>query len=136
LLDHVVEDKMNTLVPEIPVRLIPPGTLVFDSTGKPLGEVEYVQTADLQNADETRLYNDTLGNRQYVWSFSEDILEKVFQGDDLFDGDLTERLERYGYINILMAGGGGYFVTGDQVDHEEGGALFLKVQEGQLLRYR
>lgn len=119
----------------IPLRNIPRGTPVYDLLGRPVGNVNYIQTPDIRRADPELARDNTFDNRQSFWDFAEDILELAFHGDDQFDEALVERLEANGYMHVTIADGSGSFVLADQIAHEEDGALYLNVEAGALLNH-
>ena len=111
------------------------GTLVFDRMGRPLGYVDYVQTPDMRQVETDGFMDSHYDNRQRIWDFGEDILELAFEGDDQFDQTLVAQMESYGYIHIVTNDGSGMFAFGDEIDHEENGALFLNIEEHEGLRH-
>jgi hypothetical protein len=120
---------------EVVLQYIRRGMGVFDKMGRPLGNVDYIQTPDIRRADPVNAVDPIFDNRQSFWNFGEDILEIAYGGDDLFDASFVERMEAHGYLYIVLADGSGIFILGDQIDHEEGGTLHLNVETHELLHH-
>ncbi len=121
---------------DLPLHTIPRGALVFDRLGRPVGNVDYVQTPDVRRANDFVRDDHEVNNRQGIWDFAEDILELVFQGDDQFSDDLVARIENGGYLHVIKPDGSGVFVFWDQVAHEEDGAIFLNMEAHDLLSHQ
>jgi hypothetical protein len=120
---------------DLQINTIPRGALIFDRTGRPIGVIHYVQTPDIRRANALVTNYNGIDNRQLIWDFGEDILELAFGGDDQFSDELITRMENQGYLHVVKPDGTGYFVFGDELDHKEGGAVFLNVEEHDLLRH-
>lgn len=114
---------------------VPRGALIFDSMGRPVGNIDYVQTPNIRRANAFVPDNNRIDNRQRIGDFGDDILELVFEGDDQFTDELIARMESHGYLHVIKPNGIGFFVFGDQLDHEEGSAVFLNVEEHDLLHH-